>query len=541
MLAWWMAYRGVSDCTAALERKLEFASAAQQARPTRHSWFHLLRLGIGLSKATLSCGEAGRPVLDLWECRDSLRRFLTCRLGLMLDETIAAIATPLGEGGLAVVRLSGPKALEIADKCYRGAVTPLEAQSHTLHYGMIERQGEKVDEVMLAVMRAPKTYTKEDVVEISCHGGLLPAKLVLDTLLENGARLAEPGEFTKRAFLNGRIDLAQAEAVVDLIHSRTELALNAANEQLAGKLSQRINRLRDEMMIPLAHVEAHIDFPDEDISPDTKEQLIGKLERGVAFMDELLATANEGQLLRRGIRAAIIGRPNAGKSSLLNQLLGHDRAIVSPIPGTTRDTIEETANIRGIPVVFVDTAGLREAEDEIEEEGVRRSRASLAKAELVLHVLDGSESLSALDVKFLHESAGKKRVVVRNKIDLPVKLDLISAAKEVSGLTSAAKVDVSCVTGKGLEDLKVAIKDMVWRGEVKSEMLQVMINSRHQDALKRARIGTLAAIEGLRADYALELVAMELRIAVNAVGEIVGKTSTEDLLDSIFSQFCIGK
>jgi tRNA modification GTPase len=247
-------------------------------------------------------------------------------------------------------------------------------------------------------------------------------------------------------------------------------------------------------------------------------------------MDELLATANEGQLLRRGIRAAIIGRPNAGKSSLLNQLLGHDRAIVSPIPGTTRDTIEETANIRGIPVVFVDTAGLREAGDEIE-----------AKAELVLHVLDGSEALSSLDVKFLRESAGKKRIVVRNKIDLPVKLDLISAAEEVSGLTSAATVDVSCTTGKGLEDLKTAIKDMVWRGEIKAEMLQVMINSRHQDALKRSRIGTLAAIEGLRADYALELVAMELRIAVNAVGEIVGKTSTEDLLDSIFSQFCIGK
>jgi tRNA modification GTPase len=448
----------------------------------------------------------------------------------MLDDTIAAIATPLGEGGLAVVRLSGPKALEIADKCFRGAVTPQEAHSHTLHYGAIERNREKVDEVILAVMRAPRTYTKEDVVEISCHGGLLPAKLVLDTLLESGARLAEPGEFTKRAFLNGRIDLAQAEAVVDLIHSRTELALNAANEQLAGKLSQRINRLRDEMMIPLAHVEAHIDFPDEDISPDTKEQLIGKLQRGVEFMDGLLATANEGQLLRRGIRAAIIGRPNAGKSSLLNQLLGHDRAIVSPIPGTTRDTIEETANIRGIPVVFVDTAGLRDAGNEIEEEGIRRSRASLAKSELVLHVLDGSEPLSPLDVKFLHESTGKKRILVRNKIDLPIRLELKEPV-----------VDVSCVTGKGLETLKDAIKEIIWAGEIKSEMLQVMINSRHQDALKRARVAALATIEGLREERELELVAMELRIAVNAIGEIVGKTSTEDLLDSIFSQFCIGK
>src|SRR5205085_3402856 len=248
--------------------------------------------------------------------------------------------------------------------------------------------------VLLSVMRAPRTFTREDVVEITCHGGLLPAKLVLDTLLENGARLAEPGEFTRRAFLNGRIDLAQAEAVADLIHSRTELALRAANEQLAGKLSARINELREQMVKTLAHIEAHIDFPDEDIAPATKDQLIARLEQGVGFMDELLRTANEGQILRHGIRAAIIGRPNAGKSSLLNQLLGHDRAIVSAIPGTTRDTIEETANVRGLPIVFIDTAGLREARDEIEEEGIRRSRKSLEQAELILHVLDISQPLT---------------------------------------------------------------------------------------------------------------------------------------------------
>ena len=238
---------------------------------------------------------------------------------------------------------------------------PSAAATHTIHFGHVVRDGQHVDEALLAVMRAPRTFTREDVVEITCHGGILPAKMVLDAVLANGARLAEPGEFTRRAFLNGRIDLAQAEAVADLIHSRTELALRAANEQLAGKLSQRINTLRDEMLETLAHVEAHIDFPEEDIAPDTRDQLIARLEHGVAFMDELLRTANEGQILRRGIRAAIIGRPNAGKSSLLNQLLGHDRAIVSAIPGTTRDTIEETANIRGLPVVFIDTAGLREA------------------------------------------------------------------------------------------------------------------------------------------------------------------------------------
>jgi tRNA modification GTPase len=282
---------------------------------------------------------------------------------MLLDDTIAAIATPLGEGGLAIIRLSGPEALAIADKSFagtgKGVPKPSTAPSHTLHYGKIIHAGKIVDEVMLAVMRAPRTFTREDVVEISCHGGLLPAKLVLDTVLAHGARLAEPGEFTKRAFLNGRIDLVQAEAVIDLIHSRTEVALTAAQEQLSGKLSQRINQLRDDLLKTLAHIEAHIDFPDEDIAPDTKEQLLNRLRNGVTFMDSLLQTADEGQILRRGIRAAIVGKPNAGKSSLLNQLLGRDRAIVSPIAGTTRDTIEETANIRGLPVIFVDTAGLR--------------------------------------------------------------------------------------------------------------------------------------------------------------------------------------
>jgi tRNA modification GTPase len=478
-------------------------------------------------------------------------------IAAMFDETIAAIATPLGEGGLAVIRLSGNDALQIADKIFspigKTSSKPSEAPTHTIHYGKIFRGEKTIDEVLLAVMRAPRTFTRENVVEITCHGGLLPAKMVLDVALENGARLAMPGEFTRRAFLNGRIDLTQAEAVADLIGARTELALNAANEQLAGKLSQRINALRDDMVKILAHVEAHIDFPDEDIAPDTKAQLLQRLENAAAFMDELLRTANEGQILRRGIRAAIVGRPNAGKSSLLNQLLGHDRAIVSAIPGTTRDTIEETANIRGLPVIFVDTAGLRESQDEIEIEGIRRSRATLAKAELILHVLDHSEPLTAADEKFLAEFAGKKRILIRNKSDLPAKLDLMALTRPAAtlshrmgegrgeGETDLRIVDVCCLSGKGIDQLKDAIKDLVWVGEIRAEMLQVMINSRHQDALKSARAGTEQTILALRENLTLELAAMDLRIAVNAVGEIVGKTTTEDLLDSIFSQFCIGK
>jgi tRNA modification GTPase len=456
----------------------------------------------------------------------------------MLDDTIAAVATPLGEGGLAVIRISGPEALAVADRSFapagKASVKPSAAATHTTHFGHVVRDGQTVDEALLAIMRAPRTFTREDVVEITCHGGILAAKLVLDTVLANGARLAEPGEFTRRAFLNGRIDLVQAEAVADLIHSRTELALRAANEQLAGKLSQRINKLRDEMLETLAHVEAHIDFPEEDIAPDRLEQLISRLENGVAFMDELLRTAREGQILRRGIRAAIIGRPNAGKSSLLNQLLGHDRAIVSAIPGTTRDTIAETANIRGLPVVFIDTAGLREAGDELEAEGVRRSWETLHQAEFILHVFDAAGPLTAADEQYLAEFAGKKRILVRNKIDLPVRLQFPPDLKE-------PVADVCCLTGQGIEPLKDTIKGLVWSGDIKAEMLQVMINSRHQDALNRARAATLRTLDALRANQTLELVALDLRIAVNAVGEIVGQTTTEDLLDIIFSQFCIGK
>lgn len=452
---------------------------------------------------------------------------------MSFDDTIAAIATPLGEGGLAVLRISGPGAAAIADKLFVGKEKPSAASSHTLHFGRIVRNGQTIDEVLLAILRAPRTFTREDTVEISCHGGILPAKLILDALLEYGARLAEPGEFTRRAFLNGRIDLAQAEAVADLIHSRTELALAAANEQLAGHLSRRINRLRDDLLHILAHVEAHIDFPDEDIAPDTRDQLLKRLEDGLAFISQLLQTANEGQILRRGIRTAIVGRPNSGKSSLLNQLLGRDRAIVSPIPGTTRDTIEETANIRGLPVVFIDTAGLREARDEIEIEGIRRSRESLARAELILHVLDANQPLTAEDENYLAEFAGKKRILVRNKMDLPVRSELPSGLAPV--------VDISCVSGQGIESLKDAIKALVWSGDIKAEMLQVMINSRHQDALNRARAAARRTAEALKENVTLELVALDLRIAVAAVGEIVGKTTTEDLLDSIFSQFCIGK
>jgi tRNA modification GTPase len=441
-----------------------------------------------------------------------------------MEDTIAAIATPLGEAGLAVLRVSGPKAFDVADRCFRGKSAPSMAVTHTVHYGHIVRDGQTIDEVLLTALRAPRTFTGEDTVEVSCHGGVLAAKLVLDALLANGARLAQPGEFTRRAFLNGRIDLTQAEAVIDLIHSRTDLALRAANQQLAGHLGARINTLRDSLILVLAHVEAHIDFPDEDIAPDTREKLLTRLREALAFIEDLLKTAPEGQILRRGIRVAIVGKPNVGKSSLLNRLLGHERAIVSPIPGTTRDTIEETANIRGIPVVFIDTAGLRESEDTIEQEGIRRSRESLEKAELILHVLDQSSPNDAPAI-----NSSKPVVTVLNKTDLPHAFELPGA------------VQISCATGAGIEVLKDRIKELIWTGRAAADNSDVMINSRHEEALQRAKRGISNTVLTMENGDSIELAAMDLRLAVNAIGEIVGKTTTEDLLDAIFSQFCIGK
>jgi len=456
----------------------------------------------------------------------------------MLDDTIAAIATPLGQGALAIIRISGENAVTVGDSVFRppsGADNHLgRAKSHTIHYGHIVRDSQRIDEVMVSVMRTPATFTREDIVEINCHGGMQSTRAVLDAVLNAGARLALPGEFTKRAFLHGRIDLTQAEAVADLIHARTDLALNAANEQLAGKLSERINQLRDDTMHVLAHVEAYIDFPDEDIEPNTIDDLLRLLESTEAFIDQLLTTANEGQLLRKGIRVAIVGRPNAGKSSLLNQLLGHDRAIVSNIAGTTRDTISEEAQIRGIPVLFVDTAGLQETEDSVEQEGVRRSRASLDQADLVLHVLDTSEPIGPDTETLLAELANRNCIVVLNKSDLPTQL-------YKANTHGCQTVPTSCLNGDGIEELKDAIRTSVWNGEITSEMLEVMVNSRHQEALNRAKASLQAALKQLREGSALDLVAMDLRISTNAIGEIVGKTTTEDLLDSIFSTFCIGK
>ena len=447
-------------------------------------------------------------------------------------DTIAAVATPPGSGGIAVLRISGRQAVAIADRCLRSSAGRLPSSwtPRTAVFGEIHREGVRVDEGVITVFRGPKSFTGEDTVEIACHGGILVTRRVLGALLAAGARPAEPGEFTCRAFLNGRMDLAQAEAVADLIHARTDRALGTARAQLSGALSRRIEALRDTLMSVLAHIEAHIDFPDEDIAPETTSALASKLAVALEGIESLLRTAREGRMLRQGVRTALVGRPNAGKSSLLNRLLGHDRAIVSPVAGTTRDTLEEVAQVRGIPLVLVDTAGLRESEDLVEREGIRRSREAASEAELILHVVDASVPWCAEEEALAAAWSGKGRICVANKCDLP-------GAAPVPG-----SIAVSCRTGDGFDALAQAIEDRLVSGAAgQGGDDGVAIGVRHHRVLERAREAVIRTRSGLETQQTLELVAFELRVALTALGEVVGKTSVDDLLDSIFSQFCLGK
>lgn len=454
-----------------------------------------------------------------------------------MEDTIAAVATATGKGGLSVVRLSGPGAVEVVGRCFRPARCGLsldQVPSHTVHFGVFIAQGRSIDEVLVTVLRKPRTYTREDVVEVSCHGGALTARLILEALLTAGARAAGPGEFTQRAFLNGRIDLAQAEAVADVIQAKTEWALLAAQDQLAGGLSGQVNSVRDDLLRMLAQVEAHLDFPDEDLPPENPAELAFRIRRSREAVVALLQTARQGQIVRQGLHVSILGRPNVGKSSLLNALLGRDRAIVSPAPGTTRDTIEETADVAGIPVVFIDTAGLRAAPDPVEHEGIRRTRAAAMRAELVLHVFDVSQPAHPEDGQYLAEFASRPRLLVLNKTDLPRCLQLPPT-------TGPDPILVSCRTGEGMDVLRGKIRaHALDRGEGEGTS-RAMINARHEDALRRGQEALTRALEALSGGLTPELVALELRAAVNAVGEVVGKTVGEGLLDAVFSQFCIGK
>jgi tRNA modification GTPase len=442
-------------------------------------------------------------------------------------ETIAAISTPLGEGAIAVVRVSGSEAIDVGDRIFRGSEKPSDFPLRTQHLGKIVEGERVIDQVMLSVHRAPASYTGEDLVEISCHGGILVTAQVLEACLGAGARAARPGEFTERAFLNGKMDLTQAEAVMDLIRARTDLALRSAHEQLEGRLGENIAPIRSDLVDVLAHLEAAIDFPEEGIAPDEGARLRQRLASIREQMRILLATADQGRILREGLRAVIYGPTNAGKSSLLNRLLGYERAIVSEKPGTTRDTIEEVINLRGIPIRLLDTAGLRDSRDEIEREGIARTEKSLVSADLLLHVLDRSVPRPS---DFSENSTEQTRLVLLNKSDLAEHADW-------------AKVDalrICCLSPDGLRGLEEAIVAKISEKHLRAES-GVAINARHRDCLRRALTSCDLAAGTMEAALAPEYVSVDLRAALRVLDEITGAANVEEIRDAIFAQFCIGK
>ncbi len=455
-----------------------------------------------------------------------------------LEDTIVAISTAPGEAAIGIVRLSGPQALSIISRIFKPAKAKdiTKVPSHTIHYGWVisRNTGEIIDEVLVSIMKAPNTYTREDVVEINCHGGMVPLRKVLELAVKEGARIAKPGEFTLRAFINGRIDLAQAEAVLDLIRAKTDWSSTLALKQLQGGLSEKLNSLRQAIMNVTAHVEAYLDFPEEEIEPMTEAQILTQLQDILNEIQGLAETFYEGRLLREGLSVAIVGRPNVGKSSLLNKLLERDRAIVTDIPGTTRDVIEEYLNIKGLPIKVLDTAGIRASKDMIEEEGIRRSLKAIEEADLVLCVLDQSEPIQEEDRRIMGSLRDKKTVFVLNKADLPARLDRKLLPPDKPSVVVSAK------SGEGISSLKETIYNEALGETSKTETL-LITNARHKKALDSAAGSLQDAISCFKRKEPLEFVAMQLREALSYIGEITGQTTPDDILNIIFSEFCIGK
>jgi tRNA modification GTPase len=461
------------------------------------------------------------------------------------EDTIAAISTPLGRSGIGIVRLSGRDAIKIVDKIFLSPKKKRLEQipSHRILYGHIVEPINKeiIDEVLVSVMKAPYTYTKEDVVEINCHGGPVPLRRILEIVLKAGARLAEPGEFTQRAFLNGRIDLAQAEAVLDVINALTEESQKAAIEQLKGGLSEKIETIREKLIELTAFIEAFIDFPEEEIEPPSKENLNKKASEIQHELKQLIEGSRYGMILREGLKTAIIGRPNVGKSSLLNALLEQDRVIVTEMPGTTRDIIEEYLNIHGFPIKIMDTAGIRKVRDIAEREGVARSLRAMKEADLVLLILDGSENLHETDKELIEKSNSVNTILVINKIDLPPKIspDALPSDKPI--------IRISALRGTGLSELKEEIIKTSLKGcgdfypKGDKTGITLVTNIRHLKALEKAYASISSFIDGLNKSLSPEFLSIELRDALDALGEILGITTPEEILNKIFSNFCIGK
>ena len=450
----------------------------------------------------------------------------------MHNDTIAAISTSLGEAAISVLRLSGPEALAVAAKVARTKKPLAELKPRTAYLAdLVDKEAQVLDHVMLLHFKGPASYTGEDVVEFHCHGGLLVTQRVYESLLAAGARPAEAGEFTQRAYLNGKMDLTQAEAVMDLIHAQSTLAVRAANEQLEGTIGREANTMREELIHVLAHIEAFIDFPEEDISPETGDAMLARIDAVRARVQGMLATAEHGRILRSGARTVICGEPNVGKSSLLNVLLGSERAIVSPHAGTTRDTIEEMLQVHGIPLRLVDTAGLREGGDEIEQHGMKRTGREIDRADLVIEVVDGTRPRQeAHRVETTIDPS--RHLLVLNKADLGVHASW--AADE--------GIRVSSVSNEGIEALRAAIRDIVMRSSGAMMMDHpVAINARHKSCFERVAASLEATRASLQRQDAPELVALEAREALQALGDVVGRVDIEEILDEVFSSFCIGK
>lgn len=456
-------------------------------------------------------------------------------------DTIAAISTPVGEGGISIVRISGEDAIDVAKKVFHGKDLAKVA-SHTINYGHVidPQANSEIDEVMVSVMRAPKTYTREDIIEINCHGGLVATNKILQLVLSHGARLAEPGEYTKRAFLNGRIDLSQAEAVMDLIRAKTDKSMKVALNQLDGNLSRLIKHLRQDILEVLAQVEVNIDYPEyDDVETMTTKLLQEKATEVKQRIEEVLKTAQQGKVLRDGIATAIIGRPNVGKSSLLNRLLNEDKAIVTNIAGTTRDVIEEYVNVNGVPLKLIDTAGIRETDDQIEKIGVERSRQALETADLVLLLLDSSQPLTDEDLALIEATKDMPRIVILNKTDLPNQLNVDVFHEYVD---QNQLIETSIVNNAGMDQLSTRINHLFFNEGIESNQNSIMVtNARHIGLLNQAKDALNDVLAGIKANMPVDLVQIDMTRCWDLLGEITGDRYQDELLDQLFSQFCLGK
>ena len=456
-------------------------------------------------------------------------------------DTITSISTPMGEGAIGIVRLSGPEAVEIGDKLYKGKKKLKDVPSHTINYGHIidPETDEVVEEVMISVLRAPKTFTREDIIEINCHGGILTINRILELTMTHGARMAEPGEYTKRAFLNGRIDLSQAEAVMDFIRSKTDRASKVAMNQIEGRLSDLIKRQRQSILEILAQVEVNIDYPEyDDVEDATTEFLLAQSKKIKNEIDQLLETGTQGKIMREGLSTVIFGKPNVGKSSMLNNLIQDNKAIVTEVAGTTRDVLEEYVNVRGVPLRLVDTAGIRDTEDIVEKIGVERSRKALSEADLILFVLNNNEPLTDEDRTLYEVIKNEDAIVIVNKTDLERRLD-IEEVKTMIGDTSL--IQTSMLKQEGIDELELQIRDLFFGGEVQNQDMTYVSNSRHISLLKQARQTIQDAIDAAEAGIPMDMVQIDLTRTWEILGEIIGESASDELINQLFSQFCLGK